>query len=79
MVTRTDGRFPEAKAETTSFGTCRPVAVLPPSSTAVRNLIPPSMSEPRPVIDRRRTSWSTPACGDRSQACSSPAVLFFVA
>jgi hypothetical protein len=34
-----EGRFPEASAETTASGTCRPVAVFPPSSTVVRDFM----------------------------------------
>src|SRR3954454_17912399 len=39
MVTRTGGFLPEPSASTTSGGTRMPVAVFPPSSTVVRNLM----------------------------------------
>src|SRR4051794_26476293 len=39
MVTRTGGRLPAPRPSTTSGGTGRPVAVVPPSSTVVRNFM----------------------------------------
>src|SRR6266542_327560 len=47
IVIRTDGCRPESSAAITSSGTTMPVAVLPPSSTVVRNLMAPSLSATR--------------------------------
>src|SRR3954454_19440233 len=58
MVTRTAGRLLLPSSATTSSGTATPVAVFPPSSTSVRNLMT--------IIVAGHRGWREPAT-DRGQ------------